>query len=74
LTTNAGREKEMNEMNSTKQTNNTPLRGIPFVRLAGVAMAVGGLSASLGTAGAASGATSGVGEKGLRLRSTRSVH
>jgi predicted lipoprotein with Yx(FWY)xxD motif len=68
LTTNAGREKEMSEMNSTKQTDNTPLRGIPFVRLAGVAMAVGGLSASLAAAGAASGATSGV------VSTTRTAH
>lgn len=58
----------MSEMNSTKQTDNTPLRGIPFVRLAGVAMAVGGLSASLAAAGAASGATSGV------VSTTRTAH
>ena len=68
LTTDAGREKEMSEINSTKQTNNTPLRGIPFVRLAGVAMAVGGLSASVVAAGAATAARSGV------VSTTRNVH
>ncbi len=52
----------MSEMNSTKQTNKTPraLRGIPFVRLAGAALAVGGLSGSVVAAGVANAATSGV--------------
>jgi predicted lipoprotein with Yx(FWY)xxD motif len=56
-------------MNRTKQTVKTPkaLRVVPFVRLAGAALAAGGLSASV-AAGAASAATSGV------VSTTRNAH
>ncbi len=57
-------------MNGWKQTNTTSkgLRGIPFVRLAGAALAVGGLCASVAAAGAAKAATSGV------VSTTRNAH
>jgi predicted lipoprotein with Yx(FWY)xxD motif len=49
-------------MNTRKQTNtiSKALRKVPFVCLAGAALAVGGLSASVAAASAARGATSGV--------------
>jgi predicted lipoprotein with Yx(FWY)xxD motif len=60
----------MSEMNGTKRTSKTPraLREVPFVRLAGAALAVGGLSASVAAAGAAGAATSGV------VSTTRNTH